>query len=83
MTAADAVALDLLRRCADMLVTFESPDGKHKALRSQYSDRGVCETKPKGQHSDLCLAYRALFTDVEAYLYEHAERQVPLLLEAR
>lgn len=79
---ADAVALDLLRRCAAMLVTFESPDGEHKALRSSYSSRGCCEIYPKGTHSDLCLAYRALFTDVEAYLFEHAERQVPLLLEA-
>jgi hypothetical protein len=78
---ADAVALDLLRRCADMLASFESPDGEHKALRSQYSARGCCETT-RGRHSPLCDEWRALFVDIEAYLHEHAERQVPLLLEA-
>lgn len=67
----DERALHLLHRAAEMLGSFSSPDGNHRALRSIYSSRGVCETS-RGGHSPLCVAWVDLQVEIAEYLTEHA-----------
>lgn len=72
---------DLIRRLVLMVASFESPDGNHKALRSIYSPRGVCETTRPG-HSDLCLAWAALVVEGAEWLEAQESRQRELMREA-
>lgn len=50
-------AREVIRAQTRVLLAMRSPDGKHRALRSAYSPRGVCEVYPAGQHSHLCTDF--------------------------
>jgi hypothetical protein len=49
-------ARDVIALLLDELRTFQAPRGGHKALRSIYSPRGVCEVT-HGACSPLCVAW--------------------------
>lgn len=62
---------DLIAQLATMLAEFASPDGQHRALRSIYSPKGVCQVYPAGRHSGLCLSMFAVLREAADYLDEH------------
>ena len=66
LVEAHAVIVRLLDQC----LTFTSPNGAHKALRSSYSPRGVCQTT-KGC-SPLCEEYHAAVAAGAAWLDRNA-----------
>lgn len=59
-------ATAIVARLLDQCLTFTSPDGAHKALRSIYSRQGVCQTT-KGC-SDLCAEWHAAIEAAAAWL---------------
>ena len=66
----------LMTRLYAALCAMESPDGQHRALRSQYSRRGVCETVQGDRHSSLCQEWRSLIVDVDRWLTAQEEPAV-------
>lgn len=61
-----AEATAIVARLLDQCLTFTSPDGAHKALRSIYSRQGVCQTT-RGC-SDLCAEWHAAVAEAAAWL---------------
>jgi hypothetical protein len=70
VTTPDAETVVLMSRLLDALVAFEAPDHDHRALRSMFSRKGVCETVQRG-HSPICLEWRALIVEAVAWLEQH------------
>ena len=71
--AALAEARAVIVRLIDQCLTFTSPNGAHKALRSSYSSRGVCQTTTGC--SPLCEEYHAAVAAGAAWLDRHAEER--------
>jgi hypothetical protein len=47
-------ARELIVRLTAVVTSFVSPDGRHKALRSIYSPKGVCQMVRGEGHHGLC-----------------------------
>lgn len=68
LAEATAIIATLLDQC----LSFTSPNGAHKALRSIYSPRGTCQTS-KGC-SELCTAWHEAIEAGAAWLARRAAR---------
>jgi hypothetical protein len=60
-------AAALVARLLDQCLTFTSPNGSHKAMRSMYSPRGVCQTS-RGACSPLCTEWHEVVAEAAAWL---------------